>query len=533
MLKVVIADDEDVIRGGLINFIDWNKIGYEFIGEASNGKEAAELIHSVKPDVFLTDIKMPFLDGLTLVDDMKKEYPDLYIIILSGHDEFEYARRALAAGVYEFLLKPIQINNLISVLTKIKEDYDKREEARDEFKKLKEIEQEGKLQIQNKIYRAILIDNVPLRELQDSLSLLSRSTEDNFYVAGVVEMQNLVMRTLESDYLELTEIDREFGDRVERIMKHIDSCFLYKSGNCERILCLQASNSQILQKQMNEISNNIRNQLDEQFPIVLSYGSVNQGLEGLRSSYMESRSTLEKIYNQNWTNVLYPENPASKPLTLMNFDTRALVSEVQTGSKSGIDTELQIFEATLKSEGITSFMMLIMIVSDIYFQIIKLPEGVEPNSSEVLKNPAQYYHKIVSQKDIPGILYHLKKVCYEVNDFYAELNKGKFTGVCKRVAEYMNANYSKENLMIKEVAQHAFVSTSYLSVILKKELGVTFIEYLTKIRMEKAKKFLDETQMRQYEVAEACGYSNPTYFSTIFKRYYGVSPSGYLSNKAK
>lgn len=532
MLRIVIVDDEDVIRGGLINYIDWKQIGYDYVGEASNGKEAIEVIHRVKPNVVLTDIKMPFMDGLTLVEEMKKEYPDMYFIILSGHDEFEYARRSLTAGVYEFLLKPLQLNNLKSVLTKIKDEYEKREATRDEFKKLKEIEQEGKLQIQKKLYTDILIDNIPIKELHDSLDLLGDTITDAYYVAGVFEMQNLVMRTIESDYLELIEIDREFGDRIDRIVDNFENCFLFKSGNCERILCLQTPDAFSIQSKMKKILKNLKGQQDEIYSISLSYGNVNKGLEGLKQSYLEARTAWEKLYEKNWTNVLYPENPTSKPITLMNFDASALISEVQTGTKSGIDAALQVFEETLLNEGITSYMMLIMIISDIYFQIIKLPDDITADPDEILGDTAQYYHKIISQKDIKGIIHYLKHACYKVNDFYTQMNKGKFTGVLKRVADYINSNYTKENLMIKEVAQHAYVSSSYLSIILKKELGITFIEYLTKIRMEKAKKLLDETQMKQYEIAEACGYSNPTYFSTIFKRYYGVSPSSYL-NKNK
>lgn len=530
MLKIVIAEDEDVIRDGLISYIDWNSIGYEFVGEASNGREAVEVINRVNPDVLLTDIRMPFIDGLTLVEEMKKDHPDLYYIILSGHDEFEYARRALKAGVYEFILKPIHIPHLKEILAKVKLEYEKRQSEREELQKLKDIERGSKPQLRKKIFRDILIDNVPTNELSDTLALLGEEPEERYFVVGVAEMQNLVMRTIESDYLELIEIDREFGERVDSFIENYKNSFIFKSGNCERIICLEATDSHALISIMKQISINVKNKQDELFSIVLFFGNIHKGLEGLKLSHMEGRASWEKMNAKTWTNVLYPENNNTEPINFMDFDTSTLIAEIKTGTKAGIDTELQLFENTLKINGTTSHMFVIMVISDIFFQIIKLPEGIEEFSKEILEKTTNYYQKIINQKDITGVFYYLKKVCYNINDIFAEVYSGKFGSVLKRAIDYINANYHNEDLMLKDVAGYAFVSSSYLSIILKKEMGITFIEYLTKVRMEHAKKLLDETQMKQYEIAEACGYSNPTYFSSIFKRVYGVSPSGYLSN---
>jgi YesN/AraC family two-component response regulator len=542
MLKLVIAEDEDVIRDGLINYIDWNLIGYEFAGEASNGREAVEVINKVKPDVLLTDIKMPYMDGLTLVEEMKQQYPDLYFIILTGHDEFEYARRALKSGVYEYILKPINITHLKEILSKVKSDYEKRQSSRDEYKKLKEIEQESKLQIRKKIFSDILIDHIPILDRYETLSLLDKEPNENYFIVGVIEMQNLAMRTMDSDFLELIEIDREFGERVDHLINMIHSqvnssamnnekdLHLFKSGNCERILCMEASSPQMLESRMSRLLSNIKSNQDELFHVILSYGSIHKGMEGLVESHMEARATQEKTNTKAWTNVLYPENPNSKPLNFADFDTSLLARQVQTGTRAGIDAELLQLENTLKQKEMTSHMLVIMVISDIFFQIIKLPEGVEGYSNEILENPMHYYQKIIHQKDISGVFYYLKKVCYMVNDFFADVNSGKFVGVLKRALDYIDNNYAKEDLMIKDVAQYAYVSSSYLSIILKKEMGITFIEYLTKVRMEHAKKLLEQTNMKHYEIAEACGYPNSTYFSTIFKRFYGVSPSGYLSN---
>jgi len=529
MLKIVIVEDEDVIRDGLINYMDWNSIGYEFAGEASNGRQAIEVINRVNPDVLLTDIRMPFIDGLTLVEEVKKDHPDLYYIILSGHDEFEYARRALKAGVYEFLLKPIHIPHLKEILSKLKIAYEKRQSTRDELQKLKELERESKLQLKKKILGDILVDNVPVDEQSDFFTLLGNEFKESYFVVGVVEMQNLVMRTIESDYLELTEIDREFGVRIESFIENIDNSFLFKSSNCERIICLVAANSQILTSIIQQISINANNKQDELVSIVLFFGNIHKGLEGLIQSHMEGRTAWEKMNTKTWTNVLYPVNQDIDPINFTDFDTSTLIAEVKSGTKEGIDVELQLFENTLKIKGMTSHMFVIMIISNIFFQIIKLPEGMEEFPKERMENTTSYYQKIINQKDITGIFYYLKKVCYSINDIFAEVYSGKFGVVLKRAIEYINENYQKENLMLKDVAGYAYVSSSYLSIILKKEMGITFIEYLTKVRMEHAKKLLDETQMKHYEIAEACGYSNPTYFSSIFKKIYGVSPSTYLT----
>jgi YesN/AraC family two-component response regulator len=374
----------------------------------------------------------------------------------------------------------------------------------------------------------ILINQIPIKNIKE-MSLLENDPEKNNYLIAIAEMENVALRTMDSDFLELIDIDREFGEKLERITGTENDCFLFKSGNCERLLCIEASNPQTLERKQSQIMVKVKTKQEEPYSILISFGTIRQGLYGMHKSYLEAREKQTNKDMKAWTSAIYPEN---KPINFTEFDTRALATEVQTGTRAGIDEQLKQLEDTLRSKGMTSHMFVMMVVSDIFFQIIKLPEGVEGYSNEILENPIDYYQKIINQKDLNGIFDYLAKICYQINDFFADINSGKLTGVLKRALGFIDSNFAREDLMIKDVAQYVYVSSSYLSIILKKEMGITFIEYLTKVRMEHAKKLLEENRLKQYEIAEACGYSNSTYFSTIFKRYFGVSPSGYL-NKAK
>lgn len=217
----------------------------------------------------------------------------------------------------------------------------------------------------------------------------------------------------------------------------------------------------------------------------------------------------------------------------MSYDATNLLVEVRTGSYDAIDRELDYFEMEMEKQNVSSHMHVMLLVSNLYAELMKLPEEVSSTAEEVLGDPMEYYRKIVTNTDRKDIVNYLKDVCHIINDFFKNINQGKFDSILKRAKEFMQKEYMNPTLQIKDVAKAAYVSNSYLSVIIKQGTGKTFVEYLTELRMEQAKKLLEETELKNYEIAELCGFSNPTYFSTVFKSAYGIAPSAYKKENKK
>lgn len=395
MNKVLIADDEARIRRGIRGIIDWNQYGLEVVGEAEDGEMALEIAKEVRPDIFLLDICMPFLNGLDLISEINKELNDPVIIIISGHDEFKYAQSALQMKVFDYILKPIDRQVLREAIIKANEEANKRrkKEERDEF---------ALVQLEK--------SNIYLKE-----NFLRDLVNGNLIE---IDIQN------EIDYFNI-DYSRRMGIMVLRM-------------------------------------------LDK------------------RGGIVENRWQQDLI--------CYAIENISKEV-MVEFDSVCIFT----------DSEKQV-----------------VIISDIY------PIKKWHEMRVVLENEISKFLKVnlIVEGEFLGddpisISTVYSEVCERLNE------KSRKTPIVIEVQKYIERNYFNENLCMSEISEKMGISQTYITRLLKKELGMTFIDYLTSVRIEKAIILLDDPTTKIYEVAELVGYSTQHYFSNVFKRYMGISPLDY------
>ena len=386
--KVVIVEDEDLLRNGLIKVIPWEKLGFTVAGEADNGKEGLELVLKLQPEVVLTDIRMAQMDGLTMAEKIHEWDPKIRIVFISGYDEFDYARRALKVGAAEYILKPIQIEQVEKILKELNDGLNEENSALLEYRKLKKLE--------------------------------------------------------EQYYNEQEAAKMEYAEECERI-----------------------------------------------------------------------------------TDV---KNASADSLNFTNYDKQNLVRAVTGGNQEEIEQEWEKLYEELGNRNVISHMHLILIVTSIFESLVKASADVKEEIQEVQGKPMEHYHRIISRGKRAEILAELKEYSLNLGRCFAKSHPQ--TGL-KRAIQFMNQEYGNENLLMADVAKYAYISPSYLSMLLKKETGKTFIEYLTSIRMEYARQLLQKTEMKNYEIAQACGFANATYFSTVFKNIYGESPTSFRNSFGK
>ena len=159
--------------------------------------------------------------------------------------------------------------------------------------------------------------------------------------------------------------------------------------------------------------------------------------------------------------------------------------------------------------------------------MIQQPEEAGGNISDVVGDPRLYYQKLIGKMKRDEMLEELEAFCQRLREYYQQFSADRKQEIMRRVESYIKGNYSKVDLSMKDAAEHVYVSVSYLGMIIKRETGKTFTEYLTDIRLERAKQLLTQSNMKNYEIAEACGYATPAYFSTVFKGSVGMTPSEY------
>ncbi len=536
MLKIIIVEDEDLLRDGLTTCVNWGKLGYELAGDAEDGIEALELIEKVNPNVVITDIKMPHMDGIELSEKIKSKYPEIKIVIISGYDEFEYARRALKAGVSEYILKPVNMDHLNAVMKAVAETLLAEREKEREIIKLKDMNQQDVGTIRHNLFSRILLRKQRPEETEDLILQIEEHVKGKYYSVGILEQQDFPIVSIDCDYLEIIEMDRAFEQMVTRRIQgyketeagtHVD---ILRSNNCERLFCVVHDSVREVKAIVEDIRILFDVRQDDMEHLQLAFGNVSKELTGLYKSFLNAREICQKNFMENWAQILHTNGKASSTIQYMNYDAQSLFFEVRSGTKQGIERCLEEFRQSLSKENIVSYMQIVMIVSNLFFELIKLPEEVGGKTKDIIGDPMEYYHGIIEKRRRHEMIAEIGKVCMLIHDYFNSVSGAKMQGVLKRISEYIDTHYMEEDLAMKDVADYAYISVSYLSLILKKETGKTFIEYLTEVRIEKAKNYLLHTNMKNYEVAHACGYSTPAYFSTVFKGVCGMSPSTFRKN---
>lgn len=525
--KVVIVEDEDLLREGLRTCFDWEKMGYEVVGASDNGKRALDLIKEKRPDVVFTDIKMPFMDGITMTEKLKEVYPDIKTIIISGYDDFEYARRALKAGVSEYILKPVNLKRLEAMLKNLDQELKERESRKREWSRLHEVEESSKPSIRQNIFGKILLHKIPVEEWNDTPALIAEEYARLYYSVVIVDRRDFAMISMDCDYLDIVEMDGRFENKIRQHLTGEDSVDILKENNCERLLCIRGATEEACRRKREDIKRIFKENQDAMEEAEYTFGHVYQGFHGLYHSYLYAKRLRERQYAYTLDEMLKAEKDVDTKIKYMNYDADTLFHEIRSGTKERVEKELEKFEKELQREKIFSHMHVVLIISNLYFELTKLPEEIGGNINDILGEPMEHYHKMLENSKRKEMLGYLKKICLMINTYFMEAQEGKTIGILKRITDYIKENYANEELSMKDVARQAYISVSYLGIILKKETGKTFIEYLTEIRIQQARKFLVETDLKNYEIAMKCGYSNPTYFSTVFKGLEGMSPSAY------
>jgi two-component system response regulator YesN len=531
----MVVDDETIIREGLVNSIDWNKYGYNVVAQAENGKKALEIAQEVKPHIILTDIYMPILDGIEFAKGIKQVLPETVIIFLSGYNEFTYAQRAIELGVFRYLTKPIDEEELLLVLEEACKDLEHKELEQAQINKLKLLIQDslpllkerfflslvkGKFQ-ETEIINKLKYLNIDIHadrffcliiSLDDYFSLIEKQNEDdiNLLKFAVQNMSEEILSELENSFFVFEEKPNEIG-----------ILFCYKNDTCPSYLS-------IIHPVLQKIQDSVRRYLDT--TVSIGIGRSYDTMTKICMSYKEAEDALEYRTTFGKNSIIYIgdiEPPSKRTIPISAFEKlNGLMKAVKSGdTQLSFATLHEIFEI-LKSENTLTkdYMHLFMI--EVINKFITIILEFNGDIREV------YDHKftpltllnIDTLEDIQSKLQELVNIAIE---FIHSKRKTVNRNFIEKAKEFINNNYMIEGLNLSMIADSVHISPGYLSQLFKQIVGESCIEYLSKVRINQAKKLLKETNLKTYEIAYKVGYSDPQYFSTCFKKYVGVPPTDY------
>ena len=541
MLKIFLAEDEVVVRETIKRMIPWEELGFELVGEAADGEMALPLLIRQQPDLLITDIKMPFMDGLTLARLAKKEIPGLKVVILSGYDNFNYAKQAIGIGVEDYLLKPITKNALIERLSEIRSRYEHEKTQKEYYEKFQREMQAYEKNSSRDFFEALVDGSMDMMEVYKRAEKLGLDI--------VAEAYNVLIFTMNCDEDfsgqrdEYSSWEAESLELLENFFAGHSSAMLFRS-NIFSYGVLLKGQRETIEENTRACVDEIRKILSRQDGRREWFLAVGQSVERL-SQIQKSYHTASRAFSQRYLydeNILYydemetMEHPGGQAETednayLQKVDVNALNPAIlQKFLSNGLQEETENFVKdyfyAIGQEPMESLVFRNYVILNVRFSVISFIKGLGCDTNEMESADTEEV-LAESGKNMESAIAYAKKMISQAIEIRDQNSGNKNRSILKTAVDFIDSHYMDEEISLNTVANVANVSSNHFSALFSQNMGQTFIEYLTTLRMNKAKELLRCTGMRSSEIAGEIGYKDAHYFSYLFKKTQGMTPSDY------
>lgn len=531
-IKVFLVEDEMVIRRGIKNSIDWEKEGYIFCGEASDGELAYPMIIKEKPDILITDIRMPFMDGLELCKLVKKELPNIKILILSGYDEFDYAKEAIRQGVTEYLLKPISSGKLLEALNGVSESIRREKEDKDLVRKYMEEMRENTEHEKQKFFEQMIAGNLSMADALET----GKKYEMNLS-AGMYNL--LLFRfTLGEENRKSGELLGEAEYAIEKLTERLEYVFEFQRGVEGWAFLLMADNEEQMSERVKELSKDLE-EIMKNYSTIAYFGGIGQPVARLREleeSFREAERALAARFTMELNRIISVEDirMAQNVDTLDDIEitsfgeiekTRTMLEKfLNNGAEDEIDEFVDVYINELPEENLKSVLMRQYIIMDAYIVMMSFCEKIEGIEGEMQAQSEELKNSMKTSQTLEEIKNYIRMLLKKIIGVRDTISGRRYSDIIEIAKDQIRKTYMSDEISLNTIAAEVGMSPSYFSSIFSKEMGKTFVEYLTEIRMDRAKELLMCSSMKTSEIGYEVGYKDPHYFSYIFKKTQNCTP---------
>lgn len=533
MYKVLIVDDEKYVISLIEKLIDWEKLGMKVVGSAGDGMKGVELVEELKPDILIADVKMPGFDGISLVKRVREIDRDIKFIIISGHKKFEYAKSVMKYNVEDYILKPIDKEELEGILQKIRKELDEKSEQRKNEGKINKWMDSNRLLMNDQFMEELY--NKSLFSKKQSIEEINQRyfTELGNYVyrCAIIQLNGL-NGTMEASFVE---------DFLSTLKKYIDQ----KNGENERPVMSRVGYHQILlllesaQEKMSSVNTVLEHILGE----ALRMGSKYSGLKvafsvgkpvrldtnvmGLEETLDSARTALNKRFTDGYGRILLAENNRAAENSDIDADMlKNLGKAVRSTSESEITQQINAIYDAVRSEGYKNsniYMTAACKVNEELYQYLRLFSSAEGMQQKLEEQLGKRMIEATGITELKKLL--VQHICENMEQLIGDSKSNLSPAI--RTAKIFIANNYKQDIGLGDVARVVNLSSVYFSGLFKKEMGENFVDYLNRVRIDAAKVLLKDVRNNIGEIAEQCGFSDTRYFAKIFKRSVGITPSDY------
>jgi two-component system, response regulator YesN len=514
--KVFFVEDEIVTREGIRDNVDWRASGFEFCGEASDGEMALPLLRMTKPDVLITDIKMPFMDGLQLSKIVRECMPWMKIIILSGHDEFEYAQEAINLGVTDYLLKPVTVEKLHTALKKLAVLLDNERKQQEDLRRLQEQVEENRASLRERLFLKLVVGAISPSEAIEKGQELGLDLIARCYLVVILKIE-LKDRSEHYDYIEYQQIQHVITNLAERD----PDIFIMKKDFEDLIFIMKGSNPEYLQEERDLLLREIeREVVKTRYRLTIGLGTSQKRIADICQSFVEALVSI-----QNTSGLMNSgQNQAVERAELLKVDKLGVENYLRCGIKDEFDKFFDAFIQPLGETALKSSLIKNYIFVDVVLVAAKFVNELGGDIDKVIPELNSIETILSSVTTIEHLREQTNKILSLVMTFRDTLSAGQHTQLIRQAKDYIQQHYMNPDLSLNEVACRANISASHFSSVFSQETHQTFKEYLTEVRITKAKELLRSTSLKSSDIAYKVGYNDPHYFSSAFKKNTGLSP---------
>jgi len=525
MVRLLIVDDEEEIRTGIRDLIDWETNGIQVCGEASSGMEALKCVDETEPDIMLVDIRMPIMSGLEVIESLSSGKQHIKTIILSGFDDFLYAQKALKLGTFDYLLKPCRPEEILDTVLKAKALIEAE-------RKKKEVLSRYKLQLSESL--PILKEKFLTRLVKGEYKYIGNiKTKFEFFKMGIHPGNIKVGIVRIDDYFSmLNRFSNEDMELMKFAVKNITGELIGSRFNCDvfesnddiiAIINIDEEQKSSFQSILDEIRQKIKSFLG--FAVSIGVGNYYSSIDDLQHSYDEALEALEIRFFSGEDCVIHYEDISCFEEMKNSFpliEERDILNCIKFGNEKNLHLQFEAFfsEISSKSNSKEHFLKSGMaLLFSIYHLCIE--KGIDTDEFWGQYSPFDEIAKLDTVGKLKAKLWDIVKFAYDKFN-----NKKNSNKLIELATKFIKQNYYKD-IGLDTVAHEIYITPGYVSLLFKQSLGTNFVDYLHKTRIEKACEILKDIRLKTYEVSTSVGYNDEKYFTQIFKKYTGMTPTQY------
>ena len=518
MYKLIFVDDEDIVREGITSRIPWGRNGFELAGVFDNGQAALDYINDNDVDVVLSDISMPRMDGLTLSRKIAESHPGTQVLLLTGFEEFEYAQEAVRHRVKEFLLKPITAEELKTVLDRTRDELDRLRNAEKEQDRLRELLDRSLPLLRERFFYSLVSGRLNREEISRRREFFAWNDLGASYLVIII--------SLPEEWEEITRL--ALAEESKKLISGDDTVF--SNRNEDLVLLLQGSEGESMVKRARSIAERLFSSalgLGDS-PVTIGIGESVEELEDVNRSYLGAGNAVDHTRVLGITRIQSIDDIRQKTRVSQEaFISRArrLVKALREGFRhSAQDALTEIFrlfeESYLTSSDVAAYLARLQYhLSDFVDEMgisvrddfKELSLTAEPRRFTKLDDAKRYFSKQISK----------------IEDHVRQKSNDAAHSRIDKARHIISKRFTDNSFSLQDICSEIYLSTSQFSALFKEGTGQTFVEYLTEVRIDEAKRLLKATDLRSYEIADRVGYQDPRYFSSIFKKITGFTTTEY------